>query len=129
MQPLRVLVVDDVQDSADILVLLVKLWGYETAVAYDGLTAVEAARTWQPHVVLLDIGLPRVDGYEVARQLRLLPGMSKVLLVAITGHAKESDVQRCQEAAIDYHFRKPVEPVELQELLAKAKLRQSNSRG
>jgi CheY-like chemotaxis protein len=74
-----------------------------------------------PHdVVLLDIGLPRLDGYEVARRLRQLPGMAKALLVAITGYGHAADVQRCKEAGFDCHFLKPVDPGEIQKVLAKA---------
>jgi two-component system, chemotaxis family, CheB/CheR fusion protein len=117
---LRVLIVEDDADSAQTLALLLKLWGYEVAVVYDGPNALDATTTYQPDVVFLDIALPRMDGYEVARQLRRLPGMDKALLVAITGYGYEADVRRCKEAGIDGHFLKPVEPTVLRELLAKA---------
>jgi two-component system CheB/CheR fusion protein len=123
MQSLRILVVDDVQDSATIQAHLVRLWGYEATIASNGPRALELAKMCRPDVVLLDIGLPGMDGYEVARQLRLLPGMSKALLIAITGYVQEADVQRCKEAGIDCHFRKPVEPVALQQVLANAERR------
>jgi CheY-like chemotaxis protein len=119
-QPLCVLLVDDWHDVTDLLALTVRLWGYEPVVAYDGPGALEAARRYQPDVVLLDIALPGMDGYELARRFRQMPGMEKALLVAITGHGYEADVRRCREAGIDCHFLKPVDPDELQKVLAKA---------
>jgi two-component system CheB/CheR fusion protein len=112
--------VEDDPDSAQTLALLLKLWGYEVAVASDGPNALDATPTFQPDVVFLDLALPRMDGYEVARQLRRLPGMRKALLVAITGYGDEADGRRCKEAGIDCHFLKPAEPAVLRELLAQA---------
>ena len=117
---LRVLVVEDDPDSAQTLALLLRLWGYEVAIANDGPDALDAAPTFQPDVVFLDIALPGMDGCEVARQLRHLPGMAEVLVAAITGYGHEADVRRCKGAGIDCHFLKPVEPAALRELLAKA---------
>ena len=117
---LRVLVVEDDPDSAQTLALLLRLWGYEVAVANDGPDALDAAPTFQPDVVFLDIVLPGMDGCEVARQLRHLPGMAEVLVAAVTGYGHEADVRRCKGAGIDCHFLKPVEPAALRELLAKA---------
>ena len=114
---LRILVVEDLHDSADSLALLLRLWGYEAAVAYDGPSALAMASAHSPDVVLLDIGLPGMDGCEVARQLRRLPGMNRALLFAITGYGQEADVQRCKEAGIHRHFLKPVDPAELQQVL------------
>jgi CheY-like chemotaxis protein len=119
-QALRVLVVDDVRDQADSLCLLLQLWGYETLVAYDGPRAIELAQQHLPDVVLLDIVLPGVDGYKVARRLRQLPGMADALLVAITGYHTQSDVERYQAADIDRHFLKPMDPRELQQVLVRA---------
>ena len=117
--PLRVLVVDDIRDAADTLALLVRIWGHQPLVAYDGPTALDLARTQAPDVALLDIGLQGgMDGYEVARRIRRLPGLDKVLLVAVTGYGREEDVTRCQDAGIDHHFVKPVDPVELELVLA-----------
>ena len=120
---MRILVVEDLHDSADSMAMLLDLWGYESAVVYDGERAVEAAETFRPHVVLLDIGLPGMNGCEVARRLRRLPGMDTTLLVAITGYGQEAEVQRCKEAGIDYHFVKPAVLDELQRLLAKVEER------
>jgi two-component system CheB/CheR fusion protein len=117
---LRVLVVEDDPDSAQTLALLLELWGYEVAVAIDGPDALDAAPTFQPDVVFLDLALPGMDGYEVARQLRRLPGMAASLVAAITGYGHEADIRRCEEAGVDCHFLKPVEPAVLRELLAEA---------
>ena len=117
---LRILVVEDVHDSADSLALLLRLWGYDSTVAYDGLGALDMALAHSPDVVLLDIGLPGMDGCEAARQLRQLPGMDKVLLLALTGYGHEADIQRCKEAGIDGHFLKPVDPAVLQQVLRRA---------
>ena len=120
MQPsLRILVVDDLRDLTDSLARLIGLWGHEAIVAYAGPGALDAASTNPPDVVILDIGLPRMDGYELARRLRQLPGMADALFVAITGYGRAADVQRCKEAGIDCHFLKPVDPAELKQLLAK----------
>ncbi len=117
---LRILVVEDVPDTADTLAALLQLWRHEAIVAYDGPNALEEASVQPPDVVFLDIGLPGMDGCEVARRLRRMPGMKNALLAAITGHGREADVQRCKEAGIDLHFLKPVEPAELQKVLAEA---------
>jgi two-component system CheB/CheR fusion protein len=116
---LRVLVLDDVPDATDSLALLVRFWGHQPFVAYDGPTALDLARTHAPDVVFLDIALrDDMDGYEVARRLRQLPGMDKALLVAVTGYGRKEDVWRCWDAGIDFHFVKPVDPVELERVLA-----------
>jgi PAS domain S-box-containing protein len=113
----RVLVVDDNRDSAETVALVVELWGHETRVAYDGAEALEAALVYRPEVILLDIGLPGMDGYEVARRLRTLDGLRGVKLVAMTGYGGEEDRQRAREAGFDHHLVKPVDPRELEALL------------
>jgi CheY-like chemotaxis protein len=120
---LRILVVEDSLYSAALLGLLLRLWGYQAVITYDGEKALAAALATPPDVVLLDIGLPGMDGCEVARQLRQLPGVATALLVAITGSSQEADVERCKEAGIDCHFLKPVDPAELKQLLAKVEIR------
>ena len=108
--PLRVLVVDDCQDAVETLRLLIALWGYEVEAARDGPGALEAASSFRPHVVLLDIGLPGSSGYEVARAVRGTPGLEKVLLVATTGYGGEADQQKSAEAGFDAHLTKPASP-------------------
>jgi CheY-like chemotaxis protein len=118
MQPtLRILVVEDLRDSADSMALLLKLWGHESAAAYDGEHALATAAAFRPSVVLLDIELPGMDGCEVARRLRQSRETAAAVIVAITGYGQEADLRRYKEAAIDHHFLKPVDPVDLQELL------------
>ena len=115
---LRVLVIEDNRDAADSLCLLLDLLGHEARVAYSGPEGVAMAKEWRPDVVLCDIGLPGMDGYEASRQLRQFPGTAKALLVAITGYGQESDIQRSKEAGIDCHFLKPIDPAKLKNLLA-----------
>lgn len=113
----RVLVVDDNVDGADVTALLLQLLGHEAQVAYSGATALAAADEYLPNVVLLDIGLPEMDGYEVARRLRQHPLLRNAWLVAITGYGRESDRQRSKEAGFDHHLVKPVGPEKLEVLL------------
>jgi len=114
---LRVLVVDDSTDTCTALRLLLKKWGHEVVVAADGPAALSAAAVLCPDVVLLDIGLPRMDGYEVARRLRDLPCLGEALVVASTGYGQPEDVERCLRAGCDVHLRKPSDPLLLKQLL------------
>jgi signal transduction histidine kinase len=113
----RILVVDDNVDAARTLALFLGMTGHETCTAHDGREALEAARIHRPDVVLLDIGMPGMDGYELARRLRQEHGMEKLLLVALTGYGQGDDRRRSREASIDYHLVKPVDLEELRELL------------
>jgi CheY-like chemotaxis protein len=113
----RILVVDDNKDGADILAMLLQLMGHQTRVAYTGTEALEAANAYQPHVVLLDIGLPVMDGYEVARRLRQEPTTASTLLVAMTGYGQQEDKHRSELAGFDHHLVKPVAPDVLKTLL------------
>lgn len=113
----RVLVVDDNVDGADVTALLLQMLGHETRVAYSSGAALAAADEYLPNVVLLDIGLPEMDGYEVARRLRQHPLHRTAWLVAITGYGQESDRGRSKEAGFDHHLVKPVAPEKLEELL------------
>ena len=115
---LRLLVVDDNVDAADVLAMFLQLAGHEVKVAHGGPAALGIAATFQPQVILLDIGLPGMNGYEAARQLRQLPGLEKVLLVAVTGYGEDHDRRQAQEAGFDHHLTKPVDPEALGELLA-----------
>jgi PAS domain S-box-containing protein len=115
---LRVLVVDDNVDAATSMMFFMRTWGYDVRVANDGESAIEAAASFRPDVVLLDIGLPRLDGYQVAERLRAMPSMSAVTLVAVTGYGQEEDRRRSREAGFSHHFVKPVDPDTLRTLMA-----------
>ncbi|WP_437570325.1 hybrid sensor histidine kinase/response regulator [Sorangium sp. So ce542] len=106
----RILVVDDNRDHAHALVLLLEQAGHVTALAHDGPSALEAARTFAPEVVLLDIGLPAMDGYEVARRMRGEAGDGALRIVAFTGYGQQDDVRRSREAGCDAHLVKPIAP-------------------
>jgi CheY-like chemotaxis protein len=107
---IRVLVVDDNVDAADSLSLFLRIAGYQTRVAYDGRTAVEMAEILKPGVVLLDLGLPYLNGHEVARRLRALPWGRTARLIALTGWGQEEDVLRSRQSGFDDHLTKPVDP-------------------
>jgi signal transduction histidine kinase/ActR/RegA family two-component response regulator len=104
---LRVLVVDDNVDTVTTLAMLVQESGHDVRTAYDGSAVLEAALDYRPNVVLLDIGLPGLDGFEVAKLLRRQPALQHAVLVAMTGYGRESDRQRSQEAGFDHHLVKP----------------------
>lgn len=114
----RVLVVDDNIDAAETSADLLQLYGHEVRAAHDGLSALKIAFEWQPAVVLLDIGLPGMDGFEVARRIRAQPLLANVVLVAITGYGHESDLQRAKAAGFDHHLTKPADFVKIQEILS-----------
>lgn len=122
---LRILVVDDLVDAADSLALLLRMMGHEAQTAYDGLTALQAAEQFAPHVVLLDIGLPRLDGYAVAMRLRRLSGLQRVCLIAVSGYGRQSDIDLAKEAGFDEHLLKPVSLERLEALLSEFSERQS----
>jgi PAS domain S-box-containing protein len=115
----RVLVVDDNADAAESLAVLLRLEGHEVRTAHDGPAALEAARGFRPEVVVLDIGLPRMDGYEVARRLRAEAGLADALMVALTGYGQEEDRRRAEAAGFDAHLIKPADPAALQGILAR----------
>jgi len=114
----RILVVDDNKDSADSLGMLLRLKGNEIRTAHDGLEAVQLAETFRPQLVLLDIGLPRLNGYDVARQIRQQPWGQSAILVALTGWGQDEDRRRSQEAGFNFHVVKPVDLSALEILLA-----------
>jgi PAS domain S-box-containing protein len=118
----RVLVVDDNRDAAESLETLLQLWGHQARSAQDGPQALSLAAEFRPEIVLLDIGLPVMDGYEVARRMRALPAGRNAMIVAVTGYGRNSDRLQSQEAGFDHHLVKPVQPEVLQELIASAKL-------
>ena len=113
----RILVVDDNVDSAVSLSMLLDLSGNETHVAHDGPAAVAAAQAWRPEIVLLDIGLPEMNGYDVCRRIRALPSGADAIVIALTGWGQEDDRRRSQEAGFDGHLVKPVDPETLMKLL------------
>ena len=115
---LRVLVVDDNMDAAQSIAMLLKASGHDVRTTHDGPTALEAALDYRPNVVLLDIGLPKMNGYEVAKKMRQQPVLQNVMLVAMTGYGQESDRQRSQEAGFDHHLVKPADFGQLQQILA-----------
>jgi len=114
----RILLADDNRDAAESLAIILRLEGHEVEVAYDGAVALESFALKRPDVVLLDIGMPKINGYEVAKEIRARPEGREVLLIAITGWAQDSDRARSRAAGFDHHLTKPVEPEALIELLA-----------
>ena len=118
----RVLIVDDNRDAAELLALVLQSIGHVTAVANSGPEAIEQARSWNPQIVFLDIGMPGMNGYEVARALRELPQTAKVMLVALTGWGQEEDKRMSREAGFDHHLVKPVDLEKIESLLSKAEL-------
>ncbi|MEA3154480.1 MAG: hypothetical protein QOK44_2069 [Betaproteobacteria bacterium] len=115
---LRILVVDDNQDSACSMTLLLELQGHEVQVAHAGQVALKMAQESTPDVILLDIGMPGMNGYEVARQLRAQPVFADTLLVAVTGYGRASDMKQTESAGFDHHLVKPIDYEKLQSLLA-----------
>jgi signal transduction histidine kinase/ActR/RegA family two-component response regulator len=113
----RILIVDDNRDAAQTLSELVEVWGYAVAVAFDPAEALQRAREFHPELVLLDIGLPVMNGYELAERLRGIPGLEKVLIAAITGYGQDGDRTRAKRAGIDAHLVKPVDGRRLREVL------------
>jgi signal transduction histidine kinase/CheY-like chemotaxis protein len=115
---IRILVADDLRDSANSLAMILRLAGHDVQTAHDGLEAVQAAATFWPDVVLLDIGMPKMNGYEAARHIRKQPWGKEVALIALTGWGQEEDKRKALEAGFDHHLTKPVEAGDLENLLA-----------
>jgi signal transduction histidine kinase len=115
---LRLLIADDLQDSADSLAMLMRTMGHEVETAYDGEQAVLMAEDLKPDAVLLDIGMPKLNGYDACRRIRQRPWAKDKLLIALTGWGQETDRRRTQEAGFDYHIVKPIDIDNLQKLLA-----------
>ena len=114
----RILVVDDNVDSAESMAMMLELSGHDVATAHDGLAAVELAKEFQPHVALLDLGMPKLDGYEAARSIRQQSWGQKMKLVALTGWGQQEDKRRSREAGFDAHLVKPIDFGALEELVA-----------
>ncbi|HEX5786898.1 MAG TPA: ATP-binding protein [Woeseiaceae bacterium] len=120
----RIVVVDDNRDAAESLYMLLTTLGANVRVVYDGNAALEAVQAFRPEIVLLDIGMPGMDGYEVARKLHERPDRQDILLVALTGWAQPQDVERAKAAGFDLHLTKPVTSAQLMQLLADYAARQ-----
>jgi PAS domain S-box-containing protein len=119
----RIVLADDNRDALRVVALMLRMHGHEVTTAEDGADALEKVRAQRPDVVLLDIGMPGMDGYEVARRIRQEPWGGDVLLVAITGWGQERDKQRAHDAGFDAHLTKPVDPAQLEELFAAGRSR------
>jgi signal transduction histidine kinase len=113
VEPQRILVADDNRDAAEALSLQLQLAGHDVRTAYDGIDALTVAKTFDPDIVLLDLGMPKMDGYEAARQLRLQPASRRVTLIALTGWGQQQDRQRTADAGFDAHLVKPVAEAQL----------------
>jgi CheY-like chemotaxis protein len=119
-EPLRILVVDDNEDSAESMAMFLSMNGHEVRTAHDGLTAVAEEESFHPAAVLLDIGLPGLNGYEAAQRIRAKRG-DRVVLVAVTGWGQEEDRRRSRQAGFDHHLTKPVELDGLRRVLSAAR--------
>jgi CheY-like chemotaxis protein len=113
----RVLVVDDYPDTAETMAMLLRLWGHEVYIAHDGPGALALALKHRPDVVLLDLGLPGMDGFEVARRLRQEAAFRDAFVASVSGFTQEVDSRRAREAGCDCHLFKPLEPEQLRQLL------------
>jgi CheY-like chemotaxis protein len=118
---LRILVVDDNVDAAETLAMLLELRGNQIHIAHDGIAAVAAATAFRPQLVFLDIGLPGISGYEVARRLRADPALDQPMLVALTGWGADDDRRQTRDAGFDYHLVKPVDASKITEVLIEAR--------
>jgi CheY-like chemotaxis protein len=119
----RILVVDDNVDAAVTISALLKAWGHEVQTAYNGPSALETVERFRPDIILLDIGLPGMSGYDVARNLRAEPSAKGVIIAALTGYGQDADRQRSWDAGFDYHLTKPPDPTLLESLLASPRSR------
>lgn len=117
----RILVADDNGDAAESMGMMLRLMGNEVRTAYDGMQAVEEAAAFRPNVILLDIGMPQLNGYEAARRIRQQDWGKSTLLIALTGWGQEEDKRRAVEAGFDQHFTKPVDPTDVMNIITKLK--------
>lgn len=126
--PQRILVVDDNADAAESLAALLRVYGHDARVARDGPAALDLAATFRPTVAFLDIAMPEMDGYEVARALRRMPEGHEALLIAVTGFGRDEDRRRALDAGFDRHVTKPLDPRLLSSLIARQDARRSDER-
>jgi CheY-like chemotaxis protein len=117
MNKRRVLIVEDNQDASEMYRILLELAGHEVLLAENGAAGLELLRSARPDIAFVDIGLPGMDGYEIARRFRAEPDSARVVLVALTGYGSSSDRDRTREAGFDLHLIKPVDPEALTSLL------------
>ena len=116
-QPRRILVVDDNLDAATSMAMMLELLGNEVRTAHDGVQAIEQVEHYRPDVVLMDVGMPRLDGYEATRRIRAQPWGRDVIIIALTGWGQDDDKARSREAGCDGHLTKPVHLPDLETLL------------
>lgn len=114
----RLLVVDDNKDAANSLAMLLRLQGHEVRVVYDGAAALNVASMFRPALIFLDLGMPKLDGYEVARRIRATFGLEETVLAALTGWGQQEDRHRTAEAGFNYHLVKPPEPDAIERIVA-----------
>jgi PAS domain S-box-containing protein len=119
----RILIADDNRDAAATLAMLLRLAGHNVCETHDGVDAVEAAARFRPEVAILDLGMPKMNGYDAARRLRAQPGGESLYLIALTGWGQEDDRKKAEEAGFDRHFTKPVDPRVLEKLLSSEKMK------
>ncbi len=113
----RVLVVDDSRDSAEMLCEVLQAYGCSTCVAYDGPSALDAAQSFKPHLALIDINLPLMDGYEVAQRMRQNPELRQIRLIAVTGYSEAAERRRSQQAGFNDHMVKPIDLKQLRDAI------------
>jgi DNA-binding response OmpR family regulator len=112
----RILVVDDWHDTADSLATILTLWGYDAEACYSGVEALKIARDYQPYIVLLDVGMPYMDGFQVARALRIMPGI-QTTIIGVSGYADQARQISGREAGFDHYMVKPMQIEVLRELI------------
>jgi len=114
---LRILVVDDGKNAADILAMFFEMEGHVVQVAYDGLMAVDLAQRFHPQLIVMDIGMPEMDGLEASRRIRRQPGGKEIIIIALSGLDQDDDKRLCAEAGINHHMAKPVRPDDLRAVI------------
>lgn len=114
---LRILVVDDGKNAADILAMFFEMEGHVVQVAYDGLMAVEIAERFRPQLIVMDIGMPQMDGLEASRRIRRQAQGKEVIIIALSGLDQDDDKRSCAEAGINHHMAKPVRPDDLRAVI------------